>query len=223
MAGPLVCLIFFLGELRQMGQSGDWIPKVVTWSWVPSLDVDLTFFLDGFGLLFALLISAVGTMVFLYAGGYLADSPKLGRFYGWIGLFFAAMLGLVFGLNPGLIDQELIAPAKSAVMGQAFDVELKLYSGINLPLLLSVFTVAGGVLMIKLYPKWRALKLPLAVAEAVFERLLAAILAGADRITRITQNGQIDRYVATIVLAVSGFVAVSLLRSGADIGLSQIR
>jgi len=38
-------------------------------------------------------------MVFLYAGGYLAGSPKLGRFYGWIGLFFAAMLGIVLSDN----------------------------------------------------------------------------------------------------------------------------
>jgi len=34
-AGPLLCLIIFAGELTQLevGQ-----PKVVNWSWVPSLD-----------------------------------------------------------------------------------------------------------------------------------------------------------------------------------------
>jgi multicomponent Na+:H+ antiporter subunit A len=153
------------------------------------------------------------------------DTPKTVHEAPWsmrIGPIVLALTGLVFGLNPGLIDQALIAPAKSAVMGQAFDVELKLYSGINLPLLLSVATVLGGICMIFAYPKWRALKLPLVVAEEVFERLLAGILSGADRLTRISQNGIVHRYVATIVLAVSGFIAFSLWRSGAGFDLARI-
>ncbi len=64
--GPLACLLIFGYEFSQLPRAGS---KVIEYGWVPSLNVNLSFYLDGFGLLFALLISAVGTMVFLYAGG----------------------------------------------------------------------------------------------------------------------------------------------------------
>jgi len=153
------------------------------------------------------------------------ETPKHAHEPPWpmrAGPLILALAGLIFGLNPGLIDQALIAPAKSAVMGEAFDVELKLYSGINMALALSVLTVIGGVLAILFAPKWRALKLPLAVAEEVVERLLAAALWLADSLTRITQNGRLYRYIATVVLAVSAFVAVTFWRGEADLGLGRI-
>lgn len=153
------------------------------------------------------------------------DTPKVAHEAPWsmrVGPIILALAGLTFGLNPGLIDQALIAPAKSAVMGEAFDVELKLYSGINLALGLSVVTVLGGILMIFAYPKWRALKSPLPAAEDVFEKLLASILSGADRLTRLFQNGRIDRYLLTVLLAVSVFIAMTVWRSGAQPDLTRI-
>lgn len=67
----------------------------VKWSWVPSLDVSLSFHLDGLSLLFALLISGIGAVVFAYAPGYFGNHPDRGRLYLWLLLFLAAMLGLV--------------------------------------------------------------------------------------------------------------------------------
>ena len=153
------------------------------------------------------------------------ETPKHAHEPPWsmrAGPIVLAVAGLIFGLNPGLIDQSLIAPAKSAVLGQSFDVELKLYSGINLPLLLSVLTVLGGIVMIRACSKWRAMRLPLPVGEEVFESLLATILTSAERLTRISQNGLLHRYITTIVIAVSAFVAVALFRSGSDLGLAQV-
>ena len=42
-----------------------------SYAWVPGLNVNLSFYLDGLSLLFALLISGIGTLIFVYAGGYL--------------------------------------------------------------------------------------------------------------------------------------------------------
>lgn len=153
------------------------------------------------------------------------DTPKTAHEAPWamrLGPVVLALAGLIFGLNPGLIDQTLIAPAKSAVMGEAFDVELKLYSGINLPLLLSAITLLGGIGMIRLYPWWRRLRLPIPAAEDVFERLLAGILDLADRLTHFTQNGRLYRYVAVVALSLSAFFVSSLWRSGSDLGLTRI-
>lgn len=67
--------------------------------WVPSLGINFSFYIDGLSLLFALLISGIGTLIVIYASGYLAGHPLLARFYFYIFLFMAAMLGLVLSGN----------------------------------------------------------------------------------------------------------------------------
>ncbi len=67
--------------------------------WVPTLGVNLTCSLDGLSLLFALLINGVGGLVLIYAGGYLKGDPLLGRFYAFLLMFMASMLGLVLSAN----------------------------------------------------------------------------------------------------------------------------
>ena len=71
----------------------------VSYSWVPSLGVGLAFYLDGWSLLFALLISGIGVLVLIYAGYYLEGHPLLGRFFLFILLFMGSMLGLVLADN----------------------------------------------------------------------------------------------------------------------------
>jgi len=70
-----------------------------SYPWIPQLGINLSFHVDGLGLLFALLVTGIGTLVTLYAGGYLAGHHHLGRFYGYLFLFLLAMLGLVLADN----------------------------------------------------------------------------------------------------------------------------
>jgi multicomponent Na+:H+ antiporter subunit A len=69
------------------------------YEWVRSLGVNLTFHLDALGLLFALIISGIGTLVFYYSSYYMKDYHGQRRFYGFLSLFMAAMLGLVLSEN----------------------------------------------------------------------------------------------------------------------------
>ena len=71
----------------------------VSYSWVPALGLRLSFYLDGWSLLFALLITAIGALVLIYAGYYLEGHPLLGRFFLFILLFMGSMLGLVLADN----------------------------------------------------------------------------------------------------------------------------
>ncbi|MBZ0306450.1 MAG: hypothetical protein K8I82_10315, partial [Anaerolineae bacterium] len=66
-----------------------------TYTWVPSLNVELAFMVDGLSLLFAMLISGIGVLIVLYSSGYLAGHPQLGRFYLYLLLFMGAMVGVV--------------------------------------------------------------------------------------------------------------------------------
>jgi multicomponent Na+:H+ antiporter subunit A len=63
--------------------------------WIPSLGVSLSLAVDGLSLLFVLIISLVGTAVFVFAGDYLGNHPRLRWFYLLLSLFMLSMLGLV--------------------------------------------------------------------------------------------------------------------------------
>ncbi|TVP82880.1 putative monovalent cation/H+ antiporter subunit A [Thioalkalivibrio sp.] len=67
--------------------------------WMPGLDIQLSFLVDGLSLLFALLISGIGFFIVSYAGRYLEKSRDLGRFYVLILSFMGSMLGLVLADN----------------------------------------------------------------------------------------------------------------------------
>jgi multicomponent Na+:H+ antiporter subunit A len=69
------------------------------YAWVPSLNLDFAWLLDGLSVTFALLITGIGALVVLYAGGYLKGHPDLGRFFSFIFLFMGSMLGLVVSDN----------------------------------------------------------------------------------------------------------------------------
>jgi multicomponent K+:H+ antiporter subunit A len=67
--------------------------------WIPLLGLSLSFRLDGLALLFVLLITGIGLLVFLYAFYYLPAKDGLGRFYALLLLFQGAMLGIVLSDN----------------------------------------------------------------------------------------------------------------------------
>jgi multicomponent K+:H+ antiporter subunit A len=75
--------------------------EVLRWSvpWVPSLGLDFGFRIDGLAWLFALLVTAIGALVVLYAAWYLDAADPAPRFYAFLLLFMGAMLGLVLADN----------------------------------------------------------------------------------------------------------------------------
>jgi multicomponent Na+:H+ antiporter subunit A len=86
----------FLGAVPQIA-AGETLRFAV--AWVPSLDVSLSFLLDGLSLTFGLLISGIGTLVFLYSNSYLAGHPQFARFVLFLFGFMLSMLGLVLADN----------------------------------------------------------------------------------------------------------------------------
>lgn len=93
---PLALTVYFLTFAPAIAD-GESIVR--SYSWVPSLDSQLSFHLDGLSWLFALLVTGIGTLVFVYAGAYLGDDPLAGRFFAYILIFMASMLGLVLADN----------------------------------------------------------------------------------------------------------------------------
>ncbi|MEQ1075743.1 monovalent cation/H+ antiporter subunit A [Acinetobacter johnsonii] len=70
-----------------------------SWTWLPQLGIDFSFRLDALGLLFALLISGIGTLIYIYAYFYLGPKNSLNKLYLLLMLFMAAMLGISLSNN----------------------------------------------------------------------------------------------------------------------------
>ena len=93
---PLSVFIYFSTFLGDISEG-----KIIkaSYNWIPAFDVNLNFVLDGLSLLFVLMISGIGTLVFWYTSSYLKGHEYLDRFYAYLGLFMSAMLGLVLSDN----------------------------------------------------------------------------------------------------------------------------
>lgn len=94
---PIVLFSYFLTFLSKTKHHGR---VVETMPWIPSLNVDFQVMLDSLGLLFALLITGIGSLVVFYSIYYLSkEHEKLNTFYIYLLLFMGAMLGVVLSEN----------------------------------------------------------------------------------------------------------------------------
>jgi multicomponent Na+:H+ antiporter subunit A len=71
----------------------------ISLAWAPSLDLYMSFRLDGLSMLFAWLITGIGALIFIYASSYMKGYPQTGRLLAYLMLFMASMLGLVLADN----------------------------------------------------------------------------------------------------------------------------
>ena len=67
--------------------------------WQEGMGVHFEWRIDGLSLLFLLLISGIGVLVYAYSHYYLKGHPDKFRFFGFLSLFMTAMLGLVVSDN----------------------------------------------------------------------------------------------------------------------------
>lgn len=69
------------------------------WPWLSQFGIDFSFRLDALGLIFALLITGIGTLIYIYAYYYLSPKNSLSKLYALLMLFMAAMLGISLSNN----------------------------------------------------------------------------------------------------------------------------
>jgi NADH-quinone oxidoreductase subunit L len=72
---------------------------VYTWIAVSRFQVHIGLLLDPLSICFVLLITGVGSLIHIFAVGYMANDPERRRFFGFMNLFVAAMLLLVLADN----------------------------------------------------------------------------------------------------------------------------
>ncbi|AMM94939.1 cation:proton antiporter [Peribacillus simplex] len=93
-----ILLFTYFSRFINLTKQGDIITERA--AWIPSLGIHIDFYVDGLGLLFALLITGIGSLVVLYSVFYLSkEKEKLNQFYVFLLLFMGAMLGVVLSDN----------------------------------------------------------------------------------------------------------------------------
>ena len=95
---PAAIFIYLCGFIKTVsGDAGFVKPEPL--QWLPQYHITYSLFIDGLALVFALLISGIGTCIILYAGGYLKGHVDQGRFFSFLFLFMGSMLGVVLADN----------------------------------------------------------------------------------------------------------------------------
>ena len=74
---------------------------VTLFQWIPvgSLQIDLAFLADPLSITMALFVTGIGSLIHLYAVGYMHGDPKFSKFFLYLNLFVFSMLMLVLGEN----------------------------------------------------------------------------------------------------------------------------
>ncbi len=93
---PLGVFIYFLLQIPVI--SGQEIIEV-SYTWMPIIHLNLSFTLDGLSLLFALVITGIGSFIVIYAHEYMRGYAHTARFYFYLLVFMGSMLGLVLSAN----------------------------------------------------------------------------------------------------------------------------
>ena len=184
-AVALAGFVFFAGRLGAVADG-----QIVAWTapWVPSLDVNLAFRLDGLSIVFALLITGAGTFVALYAQAYFRGHPYRRRFFGLFLFFMLAMVGLVLADDLLLlfVFWELTTAASFLLIGFEHDKESARDSARQALLVTGaggLALLAGLLLLGEAAGTWRISEI-LASGDAIREHanytpILVLILAGA--------------------------------------------
>ncbi len=96
LAVPVTLFIFLTTYIPQIAKGQTFQHTV---EWIPTFNINFTTYLDGLSMIFALLITGVGSLVILYSIFYLSKKESLQHFYCYLLLFMGAMLGVVLSDN----------------------------------------------------------------------------------------------------------------------------
>ncbi len=89
---PLSLFIWYITMIPAVSEGHRYVFSAV---WIETLAFRFTLEIDGLALLFLILISGIGFLIFGYAGHYLQGHRHLGRCYLYLTAFMFSMLGLV--------------------------------------------------------------------------------------------------------------------------------
>lgn len=95
------CVLSFLFSLKvwQGFAQGERSYSLGTWLFIQGKPLDFGIIVDPLTIMMLLIVSFIGTFILIYSIGYMHDDPRFSRYFAYISLFMASMLGLVLADN----------------------------------------------------------------------------------------------------------------------------
>ncbi len=90
--GLVAAVPFITGEVHHA-------EHLVLWEWMPAIGATLEIQWDALSALMTLVVTGVGTLIHVFAIGYMHGDPRFARFFTYLNLFAASMLTLVLAGN----------------------------------------------------------------------------------------------------------------------------
>jgi len=167
----------------------------------------------------ALMVALALTIVFRVVFGPVTEAVRRASEAPWImwaGPLLLASLGLVCGVAPDLVGRTLVQPAATSVLGEPATVNLKLWHGVNVPLMMSIATVALGVIgsIFHMWFKRHVAPFIPVVADGAWDRLLDAIQTAFTAVTARLQPGSLRIYLGVTFAATALGPLAAMLGAG---------
>jgi NADH-quinone oxidoreductase subunit L len=98
------------------GEHGE---TLLLWEWIPALGANIEILWDPLSALMTLIVTGVGTLIHIFAIGYMHGDERFGRFFTYLNLFAASMLTLVLAGNYAMlfIGWELVGLCSYLLIG----------------------------------------------------------------------------------------------------------
>lgn len=177
----------------------------------------------------AMMVAIALAVVFRVFLGRGKQSPRPGKEvspFMWFGPILLAAAGLLTGIFPELISKSLLQPAVSSIRAQQEIVKLSLWHGINVPLMLSILTVAIGTVLFWKATRVRALivalvsRLP-ATGDTSYAGALSETQKFARNLTDRLQTGSLSQYLTIIFLVFIIATGLTLVSTGFPISVPE--
>jgi len=98
-ASFLVTLTVYFDLLSRHSEDRHQVIRLFSWIPVGALHIDVALLADPLSITMALFITGIGSLIHLYAIGYMHGDPKFSKFFLYLNLFVFSMLMLVLGEN----------------------------------------------------------------------------------------------------------------------------
>lgn len=119
---PIVVTLFsFSLAYEMLGASSEYVIRSMLFNWVHIGDfvIDFELIVDRLSIVMITFITLIGTLIHIYAAGYMKGDPGFGKFFAFFNFFLGSMLLLVLASNPIImfIGWELVGLASYLLIG----------------------------------------------------------------------------------------------------------
>jgi len=133
----------------------------------------------------------------------------------WFGPVVLALLSLVVGVAPWLMNG-LVSAASASILGEPYEMKVKLWHGFNVPLLLSAITIAAGFILLgvnKSLGQWLKEFRPPSM-EGAYDKAFAGTIWLSRWQTAFLQSGKLRNYLLITLVSALALISLKLWQFG---------